>query len=157
METINIDTVTNFKVAEVELSYHPEINPSERPKITCSSDAYKVFMQCWDKDKLQLQEQCKLMLLNPANRVLGIVEISTGGMTCTVVDPKLVFAAALKSAACSLILSHSHPSGNLKPSEADKRLTERINAGCKLLDIQLFDHMIVTAEGFISFADEGLL
>lgn len=147
----------DYTVAEVQLSYHPKIKPSERPKITSALDAYKIFMQNWDKDKLQLIEQCKVMLVNRANRVLGIAEISSGGMTCTVVDPKLVFVAALKSGCVSILICHNHPSGNLCASEEDKRLTERIKAGCKILEIHFFDHLIITAEGFTSFADKGLL
>lgn len=157
METTNRDMVTDYKIAEVQLSYHPAVKPSECPKIGSSSDAYKVFLQSWDNDKLQFIEQCKLMLISRANRVLGILEISSGGMICTVVDPKLVFVAALKSGCTGILICHNHPSGNLLPSEPDKRLTNRIKAGCGLLEIAFLDHLIITAEGFTSFADEGLL
>jgi DNA repair protein RadC len=89
--------------------------------------------------------------------VLGIYEVSTGGMTGTVADPKLIFAAALKGAACGIILAHNHPSNNLKPSISDEQLTTKIKEGGKLLDIKLLDHLIISSEGYYSFADEGLL
>jgi DNA repair protein RadC len=98
-----------------------------------------------------------VILLNRAHRVLGIYELSTGGVTGTIADPKLVFTAALKANACSLVLSHNHPSGNLRPSKADEELTMKIKEAGKFLDIQVLDHLIVTSEGYFSFADEGLL
>jgi DNA repair protein RadC len=88
---------------------------------------------------------------------LGIFEVSSGGITGTVADPKLIFVAALKSGACGLVLSHNHPSGNLQPSQADIELTKRIKEGGKLLDIQLLDHLIITSEGYCSFSDEGII
>ncbi len=84
-------------------------------------------------------------------------EVSTGGVTGTVADPKLVFVAALKANACSIIISHNHPSGNLKPSQADEHLTQKIKLAGQFLDIKLIDHIIVSSEGYYSFADEGLI
>ena len=78
-------------------------------------------------------------------------------MTGTVADPKLIFVAALKSGATGVLLAHNHPSGNLTPSQADIDLTRKIKEGGKLLEIQLLDHLIITSEGYYSFADEGLL
>ena len=104
-----------------------------------------------------MQEQFKILLLNRANKVLGIYEVSTGGMSGTVADPKLIFATALKACASSIILSHNHPSGNLKPSNADLQLTQKVKEGGKLLDIEVYDHIILTTEGYYSFADEGQL
>jgi DNA repair protein RadC len=97
------------------------------------------------------------MLLNRSNRVLGIVNIASGGMASCVIDPKLIFVSAIKSAASSIILAHSHPSGNIKPSNEDISLTRKIKEGGKLLDITVLDHIIVTSEDFTSFADEGLV
>jgi len=116
-----------------------------------------LLLKTWDPNKVEFVEQFKVILMNRANRVLGIYELSTGGVSGTVADIKLVFMAALKSNACSLIISHNHPSGNLKPSRADEDLTNKIKAAGKLLDIQVLDHVIVTTEGYFSFADEGLL
>ena len=95
--------------------------------------------------------------MKKAQRVLGIYELSTGGVAGTVADPKLVFMAALKANACKIILRHNHPSGNLKPSRADEELTKRIATAGMYLDIKVNDHIIITSEGYYSFADEGLL
>ena len=88
---------------------------------------------------------------------LGIYHLSKGGIAGTVVDPKIVFSVALKSAASSLILIHNHPSGNLQPSEADKTITKKLVDAAKLLDINVLDHLIISIESYYSFADEGLL
>ncbi|GGF38609.1 JAB domain-containing protein [Echinicola rosea] len=143
------------KVAEIVLSYQPEMKLSEVPKITSSKEAYNVLLENWDKSKLQFVEQFKVMLLNRSNRVLGIVNISTGGTSGTIADPKLVFAAALKSNSSGLIISHSHPSGNRYPSKVDNDLTERLVQLGKLMDLPILDHIIVTAETYYSYADEG--
>ena len=83
--------------------------------------------------------------------------MSTGGVSGTVADPKLIFAAAIKANACGIILAHNHPSGNLHPSQADIDLTKKMKEGGKLLEIQLLDHVIVTTEGYSSLADEGFI
>lgn len=144
-------------VAEVELTYKSKIKASDRPKITSSKDAAELLRSLWNEDKIDFVEQFKVLLLNRANRVLGIVDISSGGVSGTVADPKLIFVAALKGNACSIIISHNHPSANLKPSRADEELTQKIKLAGELLSISLLDHVIVTSESYFSFADEGLL
>ena len=144
-------------VAEIQLSYSNKVKASQRPKVTCSRQVYEVLVESWDKGSLDFVEHFKVMLLNRANRVLGMVTISTGGTAGTVVDIKLILATAIKANASSMILSHNHPSGNLMPSEQDKRLTNRVKDAGKLLDIPVLDHVIVTSEGYFSFADEGVL
>lgn len=149
--------VSAFLISEIELSYKPIVKPSQRPKISNAKEAYRIFMEHWDVQRLELVEQFKVMFLNRANRLLGVLEISTGGTSGTVVDLKLVFAAALKCAAHAIIMCHNHPSGNMQPSGADIELTRKISAGAKLLDLQCVDHIIITTEGHFSFAEEGLL
>jgi DNA repair protein RadC len=83
--------------------------------------------------------------------------VSGSGLTGPVADPRLIFIAALKVPACSLVLCHNHPSGCLKPSAADQELTEKIRQAGAFLDIKLLDHLILTAESYFSFADQGLL
>jgi DNA repair protein RadC len=146
-----------MKVAEIELIYRSRVKASERPQIHKSTDAYRLFLQQWNRDKLELQEQFKIMLLNKASRVLGIYELSTGGVSGTVADPKLIFAAALKANASNLIVSHNHPSGNLHPSRQDEEMTSKLKQAGQFLDINVMDHLIITSEGYFSFADEGLL
>lgn len=151
-------TVNTFaRVAEIKLTYRNRVKPSERPQVTSSADSYRVLKSGWDPGKLEFVEQFKVLLLSRANRVLGIYEVSTGGVAGTVADPKLIFAAALKACASGIILSHNHPSGNLKPSAADLQLTRKIKQGGELLDIAVLDHIILTSEGYYSLADEGLL
>ena len=156
MEMLN-QHLNLFQVAEINLSYNAKIKNSERPIVKSSRDAYNILKQNWDENKIDLLEQFKVILLSRANRVLGIVDISTGGIAGTVADPKLIFAAALKACASCIILAHNHPSGNLLPSHADISLTKKIKAGGEFLDITVADHLIMTSEGYYSFADEGLL
>ncbi len=156
METSN--TSAWMQASEIELVYKSKVKASERPKVTTSADAYQLLKQHWDDNKIELIEQFKVLYLNRANKVLGIYEVSTGGMTATVVDPKIVFIAALKSGACNIILCHNHPSGNLKPSKADEELTLKLKEAGKYLDLQVVDHLIISSESeYYSFADEGLL
>jgi DNA repair protein RadC len=146
-----------FEVAEIKLSYSAKVKSSLRPRVESSRQVYEVFTQAWDDERIEFVEDFKVMLLSRANRVLGIVTISSGGTAGTVVDVKLVYAAAIKANASSVILAHNHPSGNLLPSEQDKRLTQRIKQAGNILDIPVLDHMIMTVEGYYSFADEGEL
>lgn len=96
------------------------------------------------------------MLLNNANKVKGIYEVSCGGITGTMVDLRILFAVLLKSLTTAVILAHNHPSGTLRPSEADKGLTEKIRNAAGFFDIKVLDHLIITPDGeFFSFADEG--
>ncbi len=156
MESIwNVSALYN--VAEVELVYRSKVKASERPKIVTSKDAYNVLLKSWDENKIEMVEQFKMLFLNQANKVLGIYEVSTGGITGTVADPRVIFAAALKANCCAIIISHNHPSGNLKPSRQDEELTQKIKQGGQLLDIKLLDHIILTPEEYFSFGDEGLI
>jgi DNA repair protein RadC len=144
-----------YEVAEIQLTYKSNVKPSLRPKISTSRDAFSILKENWDESKIEFVEQFKVMLTNRAQKVLGIVEISTGGVSGTVADPKVIFAAAIKASASGFILAHNHPSGNLTPSQADIDLTKKMKEGGKLLEIQLLDHLIVTTEGYYSFTDEG--
>lgn len=143
MENKNLQSLQHQE-AEIQLTYRSNVKPSQRPKVDSSRDAFEIFCQTWDLDKIELMEQFKVMLLNRANKVLGIFGLSTGGVSGTVADPKLIFAAAIKSNATSIILAHNHPSGNLKPSESDINLTRKVKEGGKFLEIAVLDHIIVT-------------
>jgi len=146
-----------YHLAEVELVYKTKVRASERPTISNPDDSYQVLKSIWDQDKMNLLEEFKVMYLNGSNRVIGIYEMSSGGITGTVADPRLILVAALKSLAVSLILAHNHPSGNLKASQADIDLTKKINEAGKFHDIKLLDHIIISSEGYFSFANEGYL
>jgi len=153
----NLLNETEFQIAEVDLIYKSKVKASERPGIKTSKDAWTILQNNWDVNKIDFIEQFKVILLNRANKVLGILKASSGGVTGTLVDPKVVFVAALKANACGIIISHNHPSGNLKPSLKDQQITAKLKNGAELLDISLLDHLIITSEGYLSFADEGLL
>ncbi len=145
------------KVTEVELVYRTKVKASERPMIKSSSDLYELLKHVWNHNRIEFQEEFKVLLLNRGNRVAGVYEVSSGGITGTVADPRVILAAAIKSMAVTIVLCHNHPSGNLKPSQADYELTQKIKIAASFLDIKLLDHIIISAEGYYSFADEGLL
>jgi DNA repair protein RadC len=156
MEALH-DSIQLNEVAEITIAYRPKIKASQRPRVLCSRQVYEVLLRFWNSDSLEYIEQFQVMLLSRGNRVLGICTISTGGTAGTVVDPKVVFAAGLKANASSIILSHNHPSGNLQPSEQDRRLTRRLVEIGRALDLPIVDHVILGPEGYFSFADEGEL
>lgn len=156
MEKTNESAVWNM-VSEVELIYKSKVKPSERPVIKNSSDMHRILRHYYDENTIELQEQFYVIYLNRACRALGIYKLSTGGITGTVADPRLIIAMALKLASCNLILSHSHPSGNLTPSKADLALTQQIKLAAMVFNINVVDHVIVTSEDYMSFTDEGLL
>lgn len=144
-------------VSEIELIYKTKVKASERPLIKSSRSAYEIVLSTWDPNKIEFIEQFKILLLNNSNRVLGLYELSSGGITGTVVDLRLIFGAALKANATALIMAHNHPSGKLIASEADHSITQKVKAAGKLLDIAVLDHLIVTPENYYSFADDGTL
>lgn len=152
-----VSNLSLFQVSEIKVSYHPKFNASERPKISTSRQTYDILHQNWDLGRIQMQEQFFILLLNRANNVIGMSEISTGGVAGTVADPKIIFGIALKSNSSGIILAHNHPSGNLKPSSEDLSITRKLVEAGKLLNLAVLDHIILTAHGFYSFGDEGLI
>ena len=145
-------------VSEVQLTYKNKVKASDRMKITCSRDAYKIFMDNWNPEIIEFVEEFKILLMNRSNSVLGILEISKGGISGTVTDVRVIFQAAIKGNASGIICAHNHPSGNLNPSESDTRLTQKIKEAGNLMDIQLLDHLIIsTDDNYYSFADNGLI
>ena len=146
-----------FEVSEVDLIYKSKHKACDRPVVYDSKSAAEILRSCWDDNKLDMVEQFNMLLLNRANAVLALYQMSTGGITGTVADPRLAFATALKCNAVSMVLSHNHPSGNLKPSRADEDLTVKFKEAGRFLDIKVMDHIILTRDGYLSFADEGLI
>ncbi|MFM9949453.1 MAG: RadC family protein [Saprospiraceae bacterium] len=148
----------NFlQVAEISLCYRTRVKASQRPQIASSQDAFQVLASNWS-DLIEFQEEFNLLFLNRSNRVLGMYNVSKGGVAGTVVDAKIVFAAALKANASSVILAHNHPSGNLQPSTQDLELTKKLKKCGVVLDIAVLDHLILTPhDGYFSFADESLM
>src|SRR5665647_1537088 len=145
-------------VSEVQLSYKSRVPASLRKKISCSRDAYNLFSEGWNSSTLEFVEEFKILLMNRSNAVLGILEVSKGGISGTVTDVRVVYQAAIKGNASGIICEHNHPSGNLNPSESDTRLTQKLKDAGTLMDIQLLDHLILTTDdSYYSFADNGLL
>src|ERR671921_494023 len=93
-----------YKVGEVELIYKSKVKASERPQITTSKDAYILLRQLWDENKIEFVEQFKVLFLNRANKVLGAFEVSSGGISGTVADPRVIFAAALKANSSGIVI-----------------------------------------------------
>lgn len=149
--------IENMQIAEVELVYKSKVKRSELPKATSSKICYQAFMANWNHDRIQYVEESKVLLLNRSNRIIGVKNLSIGGMSSTIIDPKIVYSAALLTGASAIIVAHNHPSGELRPSEKDKQLTAKLEQAGALLDIMLLDHLIITDEGYFSFADEGLI
>jgi DNA repair protein RadC len=146
-----------IKASEVNLVYKTKIAAKARPCITSSTEAYQLFLSHWDHGKLELLEQTKVMYLNRGCKVLGIFDAATGGTTSTVMDIRIIYSAALKLNAASLIICHNHPSEILDPSASDMLVTKKVREAGRLLDIQLYDHLIITADSYYSFNEKGTL
>jgi len=161
----NVKDLTQFKgigeakaisiISALELGRRRSLQEIEEKKqIRVSQDVYNYI-----KPKLLDQpiEQFWILCLNRNNKIITSRLISQGGVSGTVADPKVIFKAALEDLASGVILIHNHPSGNLKPSQADKKLTDKMVSSGKLLEIPVLDHVIFTNENYFSFADEGLI
>jgi DNA repair protein RadC len=145
-------------IAEVNLVYRNKVKASERPKVKCSKDAHDIFIESWNPDSIEHIEEFKVLLMNPSNAVLGILNLSKGGLTGTVTDNRVVLQAAIKANAAGIIVCHNHPSGNVNPSESDTKSTMKLRDACNMMDIQLVDHLIITPEDeYYSFADNCVL
>lgn len=142
-------------IPEVTLKY--KSSDVIKSKIHTSTDAYECLKQMYDSDTLEYTECFIVIYLNRACNSLGWHKLSSGGTSGTIVDVKVLMATALKINAHFLILSHNHPSGNLQPSEADKAMTKKVVSAGEILDVKIIDHLIITSDGFWSFADNGAL
>ena len=142
-------------VAAMELGRRRRGEEAERRKQITSADAVFEVMQPIIGDLGH--EEFWILYLNNSNKILQKLQLSKGGMTGTLVDVRLAFKNALEVGATSVILAHNHPSGTLKPSEADKQLTRKLKLAGESLDIKVLDHLIVTQKSYFSFANEGIL
>jgi len=142
-------------IAAIELGRRRrESEVIERKKISCSRDVFDLIQSKLSDNHY---EEFWIIILNRANKVLKEVNISEGGLSGTIADPKKIFKIALDMHAASVILCHNHPSGNTQPSEADIRLTKKLKDAGNLLEISILDHLIVGDEKYYSFADEGMI
>ena len=154
MKRIGQSTSKDF-AAEVQITYSSKTKSTDRIKIIHSSEAVKVFRSFWQN--LEHVECAHLLLLNRQNQIIGRYFLAKGGMTAAIIDTRVIFQVALKSNATSIMMAHNHPSGNLEPSDADRKITKQIKEAGKFMDIPLLDHIILTEESYLSFADEGML
>lgn len=156
LENSSKENTALLNVSEVTIHYSSKVKASDRKSITCSRDAAEVFRISWDINTMEHVETMKLILLNRANKVLGISTLSTGGTSGCLVDVKVIFQYALKTNASSIIMCHNHPSGNIKPSHQDLQISKKVKEAGNLLDISLLDHLILTPyDEHYSMADEG--
>jgi DNA repair protein RadC len=145
-------------IAEIKVSYNPLRDPREWPALNNSARTHELVRSLFPEDQVTLQEHFIVVYLNKSNRILGCYRHSTGGITGTVADIRIILAVALKGAATGLVLAHNHPSGNVKPSGPDIELTRKIRDAAQLMDIKLLDHIIISGwEEYYSFADEGMI
>ena len=145
----------DYTVGEVELSYKPKFKKLH--KVASSEDAYRYLLPTYREGTICYKEYFKVLFLNQANRVLGYTLISEGGITETSVDVRIILQAALLTNSVALVLAHNHPSGSMKPSRQDMEITRQVKEAARLMRITVIDHLILTDEGYYSFADEGEL
>ena len=126
----------------------------EKKKITSSASVFELMQPVIGELP---HEEFWIVYLNNSNKVIQKIQLSKGGITGTLVDVRLALKTALEVGATGIILAHNHPSGTLKPSEADKQLTSKLNTAAKSLDIKVLDHLIITEKAYFSFADENIL
>jgi len=144
----------NNYVREIELCYGSKKIPNG--KINNASSAVDFFRSIWAKD-IEIRERAYAVYINNKGEVLGWYEISSGGLTGTVMDARLIYSVALKCLAASVVVAHNHPSGDLQPSRADREMTLKLKEGATVLDIKLLDHVIINADSFYSFQESGLI
>jgi DNA repair protein RadC len=146
------------KVNEIQISYREKLSTLQSLSITNSNDVAQLLFKNWDSDTIGLNECFKILLLNQSNKVKGVYPLSIGGITGTLVDMRILFAIVLKTLSVGIILAHNHPSGQLKASEQDRQLTQKIKQAAQLFDVKVLDHIILAPDGrYYSFADNGLM
>jgi DNA repair protein RadC len=160
----SINELSNFKgigeakaisiIAALEIGRRRNDSESKAPvNIGCSRDAFMVMK----RHLMDLNhEEFWILLTSRSQKLIAKELVSKGGLSATVVDPKIIFGMALQHQASHIFLIHNHPSGNLKPSHEDLHLTKKLVSAGQLLDIRIIDHLIITNDGFYSFADEGM-
>ncbi len=142
-------------ITEVEITYLNPVPVNDRVRVTDPELVHRLFMNVWPS--FGYREYFYIMLLDRGNNLLGVSQLSAGGTGGCYVDLKMIFQLALKANAAGIIIAHNHPSGNLKPSPADIESTLKIFKAGNLLDITLLDHLIMSADGYLSMEGEGLI
>ena len=134
------------------------IEPGELVQVIKSEQCYDIFRKIIYADSFAWYESFIMLCLNRSNKVIGYYKVSQGGVTGTVVDPKVIYTIALNCpGTTSIILCHNHPSGNTKPSESDIKITSKIVEAGRFLEIAVMDHLIISEDHYFSFADNGMI
>ena len=141
-----------FTFNEVQVSYHTK---ELGPRIENSREAFEFLSDRWPN--VDYCERMYVLMVNRNNHILGVAFISEGSVGGTVADPKKIFQIALKANASGILVAHNHPSGNLRPSQNDIKLTKKLKEAGLLLDLPLMDHIIITSKSYTSLSDEGLI
>lgn len=148
-------TENKWQVPEIEISLKRKyLSPV---KIVNSNAAYSVFMSMWDHNLMHVQEMFSVIYLNRANKVIGYRCVGMGMLSSVQTDINLILAIGLKIRASGIVAAHNHPSGNLKPSKADKKFTDKLWYALYRMDMCIIDNLIITENGYYSFADNNLL
>jgi DNA repair protein RadC len=152
MQKVKMTTV-EWKFRDLGVAY-PELNSVRKSKITGPNQVYQNFRFLFERE---VKEKFIVFWLNSANRVMGYEEVSAGTLNSSVVHPREVFRGAIVSSCANIILAHNHPSGNTEPSNEDISITKRLVEVGKIIDIKVFDHLIFTDNGYLSFVEERLI
>ena len=152
----NLQLTNHFQIGEVQLSYKRKHKlPFE--KITSSQSANECIRKIFPIEQICYRERMYVLYLDNSNNILGYHLLSIGGITGTLVDVRVLMQGALLTNAVGLLLFHNHPSNTLKPSNADKNITDKIIRSAEVLDLKVLDHLIITEDSYYSFADNGEL
>lgn len=149
--------MTIYKTTIPELKLKAKDGNILKVKIKSSDDLHLYFRELFNKETLEIQEEVIVVFLNNSNNTIGWYKVSQGGITGSVIDIRLVMKKALDCYATQMCIAHNHPSGGLTPSQNDKDITAKLKQACNILDIKLLDHIIITAENYYSFTNDGLL
>src|SRR5690606_27851822 len=142
-----------FNISEIKVEFVPKFKLSERPQVHSSIDAYKVFMQVWDKSLMDFLEEFKVILLDSKNRVLGMADIDVMGKDSVPMYMKAMFSIALKASASKIVLAHNRPSERLYLDPKDRTVMDKVMEIGRFLGIELFDYLIVTSDDYLSVLD----
>ena len=151
------------RLAELKVSYRrsrnrrvkQETNEQTLYEIRDSKSCETYLRKIWNQDTIELREEFIVLCLNNAHEVLGWINVASGGLSATTVDPRIIFGVALLTVSAAIVVAHNHPSGTVNPSPQDTTVTQQLRAAGKVLGITLLDHLIVSRDNYYSFADSG--
>lgn len=144
-----------FSLPEFKLIVNNPYPNVDRITIHGNQDAIDVLKDIWEPGTIELYESVYVIFMNKSMRVLGYIRQAHGSIDSCVFDPRLILATALLSGSTAILVAHNHPSGNTSPSISDETVTRKLKEACSLLNLVFLDHIIITADSYFSFSDEG--